>query len=418
MTSREEVNILTNILQLFALKYMNKYPSIDFKRILVSIREVIDEFKFKLRDLDNQFCLNAELLKKHGLLKEKYYIYGAFLAAISSYPILYMVADEKTIKSAILSKVAMVTSSKVLDNINDNLHNFQEAVKSQQKYQQALTRGYFYPDLGKNLKLVDKAENTTYVMACWVHQLMTLKGGVFDTFNMFVNDVNECIEGQIHSFYQRHEKYTPKIMNLSTFLRKTSTKSFGKIWVDIDFCFFEKSVGKLSKKEFKAIKLINQSIDLLFRALLFYDDVADLEEDIKSNLINSVIMLGLELEKISYEDLVENNFTLIRKIEEANLSRDTINFGDILYLKGIDCLRKAKKYSHYIDIEALIFCARVLRMFLLRKFVLRKKSLKSLNVLFQSLNRFERLEVSIPSYLKECYRLVLEEPVIQPKILA
>ena len=414
--SNEEVNLFTDFLKLLTLGYMSKYPSISFRETFRTIKEVIDEFNLRLEMLrKNKLCLDVDLLKKNGLFKDKYYVYGAFLAAISSYPILYRVADRETIKSAVFAKTAMVASSKVLDNINDELHSFQEAVKSQQKYQQALTCGYFYLDFDKdfNLSFVSRAENTTYVMASWTHQLMASKNNGHSNdessmFNMFLNDVDECIEGQIRSFYQKHEKYVSQTISLSDFLRKISAKGFGKIWVDIDFCFYEQCLGKLSSREFKAVKLINKSIDLLFRSLLFYDDATDIKEDIKHNIVNSVLILGLELEKISLEDLFSEE-VLIKKLEENNLIQDTISFGDMVYLSGIECLHKAKEYSYFIDVDALIFCARILRMFLLRKLILKKKNLKSLKTFLRSFSSFKKLKESIPQYLNVYYNILEED---------
>ena len=107
--SNEEVNLFTDFLKLLTLGYMSKYPSISFRETFRTIKKVIDKFNLRLEMLrKNKLCLDVDLLKKNGLFKDKYYVYGAFLAAISSYPILYRVADRETIKSAVFAKTAMV----------------------------------------------------------------------------------------------------------------------------------------------------------------------------------------------------------------------------------------------------------------------------------------------------------------------
>ncbi len=422
---KEELNFLSNLFIFTILKYMNnKYDSVDFKKTTKTIQKAVEIFESKLKELDsNRYCLNAETLLKHKLLKEKYYVYGAFLAAISSYPILYRIADEESIISSIFSKTSIVTGIKVLDNINDSLHNFQDATRSQLNFQQALTQGYVNFCRGEeSLNWIKKAENSTYLMALWGYQSIVSSCGRSKMFNMFARDVDEYIDGQIRSFYQKNDKYTTANMDLAEFIQKVSTKCFGKLWIDVDFCFYEKFFKKIPSDEMIAVKMINRSIDLLFRSLLFYDDATDLEEDIENNIVNSVMILGFDTGKILAKDILMDKKCLPEKLEKLGVIRDAIHVGNILYLSGVEQLFKAKMFTRYIDVDALIFCARVLRMFLLRKLLKLNKKLKGLSILLQSFSPFEKLKKEIPDYLYQYHKLIVnlnnetyeKESIIEP----
>jgi len=404
---KEGLNLLYKLGALLLLKYMAKYPSIDFNRVINTTRIVIRMFEAKLKELEkDENCLDVESLKQHKLLKEKHYVYAAFLGALSSYPILYKVADEKVITSAIFAKTAMGTSCKVLDNVNDTLHSFDDAINSMHNYYLALTTGHFNVKSDDNW--VSKAENSSHVMASWAYDTITSICGKPKMFNVYVRDVEECIKGQLESFYQKRDKYAYNNLTLADYSQRISGKGIGKIWVDMDFCFFEKSLGKIGYDEIKAINLIGKSLDLIFRSTLFYDDVVDLKEDLESDIVNSTLMLGLELGKVSIEDIISKEPTLIDKVGKNGLISDTISVGDIFYLAGASYLTKAKTYSKFMDSDALLFCAKVLRLFNLRKLVMEKKNFKSLATFLQSLLPLKILMLIIPPYLNRYYKVAFD----------
>lgn len=381
------------------LKYMSRYDSMRSADVLKTVKQNIECFEYKLNKIVEHPYMGADILRRYSLLKNKYYIYAAFLAAISSYPILYRATDQDTIRKSIFSKTAMVTSIKLLDNINDSHHTFEEAVKSQQRYLQALTSGEFNFCLESDkMEWVHRAENTAHLIATWAYDSMADCSESL-TFKMFVEDVDEYIEGQIASFYQKRDKYLIEQMTLADFLNKVSSKCFGKPWIDIDFCFYERTLHSIDNREVISLRLINKSLDMIFKSLLFYDDITDLNEDVENGIINTTMMLGLDSEKIIAKDLDKGNSYLIKKLEKEGVIEDAMNVGNMLYLGGIDYLKEAKMYTSKIDIDALIFCSRVLRMFLLRKFVAEKKNLQSLRIFFQSLSSFEKIRSSIPPHL-------------------
>lgn len=404
---KEGLNLLYKLGALLILKYMARYSSIDFNRVLNTTRTVIKMFEAKLRELEkDENCLNAESLKQHKLMKEKHYVYAAFLGALSSYPILYNVADDKTIALAVFAKTAMGTSCKVLDNVNDTLHSFKDAINSMYNYNLALTTGKF--NVKFNGDWVSKAENSSHVMASWTYETIVSTCGKPKMFNVYARDVEECIKGQLESFYQKRDKYAYNNLTLADYSRRISGKGIGKIWVDMDFCFFEKFLGKLGYDEVKAINLIGKSLDLIFRSTLFYDDVVDLKEDLENDIVNSALMLGLELEKVSIDDIVNKDAMLIKNVEKNGLINDTISVGDIFYLTGASYLAKAKTCSKLMDSDALLFCAKVLRLFNLRKLVMEKRNLKSLITLLQSLLPLKILMLTIPTYLNRYYKVAFD----------
>jgi hypothetical protein len=53
----------------------------------------------------------------------------------------------------------------------------------------------------------------------------------------------------------------------------------------------------------------------------------------------------------------------------------------------------------WIDIDALLFTASLLRMFNLRKWVLETKDFRSINLFLKSFDEFENLKEGIPDYI-------------------
>ncbi|MFH1328036.1 MAG: hypothetical protein ABIH76_04190, partial [Candidatus Bathyarchaeota archaeon] len=205
------------------------------------------------------------------------------------------------------------------------------------------------------------------------------------------------------SFLQKKHEYSLSPMSLNDFLQKVSAKCFGKIWVDIDFCFLENSIGELDAKEIKAVMLVNRSLDFIFKSLLFYDDVTDFDEDFNNDIINSTMILGIDLGKLAVKELFEAKGHLYTKLEERGIIDDAVAMGNILYTKGINCLMEAKEYTQIMDADALTFCAKVLRLFLMRKTLPKGAGLNAKTIL-KSLESFTKVKTSIPEYLKSYER--------------
>jgi hypothetical protein len=398
--ANEGLNFFYKIAALSLLRHMQKYSSINYGKTVSNIRETLRRIDSNLVKIDkNPYCLPVYELEQLGLYKKKYMVYGAYLSAISSLPILYQVARDRDIISSIFAKTVAVTSIKVIDNINDRFHDFDHAIRSQQKHGQALTcNDFFLNEMNEcNLQWIKKAENSTYLMAQWTYNaLVSPTSNTSEMFEKFRRDAHNYISGQIQSFYQKFNKFETTPIDLPKYLESISTKGFGKLWIDIDFCFYEKSVGEISEDDRKAMGLINKSLDFLFKALCIYDDTTDLREDLANDIINSSVILGIDQGKLSLDDLQNGYNALIKLLEERKILFDTVKLGDLCFLKSINRLLEAEKYAKQMDIQALIYCTRILRLFLLRKMVLEKRNIGSVNELVLSFKGFEKLRSSIP----------------------
>jgi hypothetical protein len=399
---KEGLNPLYHLGGLIILTSMaRKFPSIGFFKVYKSISRVKKELEAKLTaELDGPLVLSFDDLKDRKLLKDKYLAYASFLAAISSYPILHRVAGNDVVDSSIFSKTAMMTGIKLLDNINDQFHDFEQAEASQQKYEEALTRPIFFLESIEGRKLwLARAENSAYAITRWAYHRLPSPLEDLKTFKIFVADVKEFIDAQIRSFYQKSNLYSLSGLNFKDYLKKITAKASGTLWVDVDLCFYEASTGGLDGATLKSLECINRGIDLLFRALIIWDDVTDLKDDLRDSIVNSAMMLGLETGKVSLSELQGKAAKVIKTLEERGVLDDAIHLGNLVFLSAVEQMREAENLNQDIDVEALVYCARVLRMFLLRKQVEEKKDLRSLRLVFQSFDKFENFRSDIPDYL-------------------
>ena len=386
-----------------------QFPSINFLQVYKSIKKVKREFEARLTtELNSPLTLGFDALRSRKLLKDKYTAYASFLAAISSYPILHKVARDGSVDSSIFSKTAMITSIKLLDNINDQFHDFEQAKASQKRYEAAVTRPHFsLDDIQERDPSLSPAENSAYTITRWTYNTLPSPPEDLKTFKSFMGDVREFIDAQITSFYQKNDMYDLSGLNFKEYLRKVTAKASGTLWVGVDLCFYEASNGGLDGVTFKSLECINKAIDLLFRALIIWDDVTDLKDDLRDSIINSAMMLGLETGKVSPSELQGEAVKVIRTLEERGVLNDAIHLGNLVFLSAVEQMREAGNLNQEIDVEALIYCARVLRLFLLRKQVAAKKDLSSIRLILCSFDRLEKFSCTIPDHLWSYGKLVV-----------
>lgn len=386
-----------------------KFSSIRFFKVYRSINRVKRELEARLTtELEGPLVLSFDDLRDRRLLKDKYTAYASFLAAISSYPILHRVAGEDAVESSIFSKTAMMTGIKLLDNVNDQFHDFEQAEASQQKYEEALTKPLFFFDSFEGRKpWLARAENSAYTITRWAYQRLPTSLEDSKTFKIFIADVREFVDAQIRSFYQKSNLYNFSGLSFKDYLRKVTAKASGTLWVDVDLCFYEASTGGLDGATFKSLECVNRGIDLLFRALIIWDDVTDLKDDLRDSIVNSAMMLGLETGKVSPSELQGKAVKVIKTLEERGVLEDAIHLGNLVFLSAVEQMREAENLNENIDVEALIYCARVLRLFLLRKQVEEKKDLRSIRLVLRSFDEFERFRSDIPDYLRPYGKLVI-----------
>jgi hypothetical protein len=147
---------------------------------------------------------------------------------------------------------------------------------------------------------------------------------------------------------------------IKDYIQKINEKSVGRIWIDLDFCLLEQSLGRLTDEELYVIQNVRKAVDYLFKGCNIYDDVADLEEDLSMDIMNSVVLLGLDRGHIDEHDLCKDKKKLFLKLKQRGAIDETVLLGDVLFLEGIKPLEKTEKISGLVDLGALIQNAKIL----------------------------------------------------------
>jgi len=110
-----------------------------------------------------------------------------------------------------------------------------------------------------------------------------------------------------------------------------------------------------------------------------------------------VAFLALDRGYISEKDLKNPDKAFI-KLKSSKVLKEAVQLGDLIFIKGIEYLIKAKELTEVMDIDALIFSIRVLRAFSMRKWFIKEKNKESLESILKSFNSFNTY--SIPSYIQ------------------
>ena len=372
----EGTNALYKIASLSFLMYMNRFRTTKFPKSLAMIKFAIERFKQHLAELDTDTCLTQEELCLSRLMKKKHYYYGAYLSALTSIPILSISAGDYQASLSMAAKTAAITSIKVLDNINDNLSTKEEAVFSQWRHLEAFTGRL--ASLEPTEDYLKKAENSCMSMAQWTYNLVSRGLNInSETLKIYLKDFKDYIEGQIRSMDEKAQGSS--LPTIQDYIQKINEKSVGKIWVDIDFCFFEKGRGKLKNDELRSLQYIRRAADYFFKGCNIYDDIADLEEDLRLGIMSSVPLLALDMGKIDERDLERDEVDLLDILRRCGAIDDAVHLGDLIFLQGIRPLQDARLLTDKIDVDAIIFGAKVLRMFAIRKWLLKERSFNSLS---------------------------------------
>ena len=398
--AREGTNFLYKNLALLLLLFMNRFRSTRFSKTLRLVTFAIEDFEQRLASLDKSYCLTSEELGFNGILKKKHYHYGAYLSALTSVPMLSPSADYAQALYSMVAKTSAITSIKVLDNINDRFLSKQEAVESQRKHLRAFTEELF--DLDYEASPRARAENSCMRMARWTFELA--RRGLRRNSEMrriYRRDFEDFIDGQTRSVDEKAYDSKP-ITSIQDYIQRINEKSVGKIWVDIDFCFLEKSQGRLEPNELNAVLCIRKAADYFFKGCNIYDDAADLEEDLKHGIFNSVPLLALDTGKIDELDLNRDKIELLRILRQCDAVNDAVHLGDLIFLQGFRPLIEAKRLSELMDVDAIIFGAKILRGFAIRKWFIHERSLDSLSKIVVSFGNEKMYKISeqIASYAK------------------
>jgi hypothetical protein len=343
------------------------------------IEEANRVYRTRLRSLPLD-CMEYDLLLKNRYMKEKHWIYAIFMAAAESLPFLYQKCTRKEILRCILAKASLGASSKLLDNLNDEIHTVEEAYNSLENYLSALKTGTFE---AKSRSSVEQAESSACEMASWLYHYLDCDA---EAFSLYVHDCTTLVEGQIQSLQHKSTGWP----SLAEYVESIAEKSIGDVWIDCDLCQF----GFLDSQLMK----LKKSNEYIFKSSLVYDDVQDIYEDIQTESVNSAVIRGIEQGIISPDDLVEmDSSEVVELLRKEGILKDIIHLADALFLKGISILRQVD--LSYIDMKGLLQSFRLVRLFNLRKLLKRDKDFWTLKQVLASFSDFQHLQDLIPSQI-------------------
>jgi len=407
---KEGLNFLYKLSALAFLVSFNKHPSLRLRNTLSTLLELLETYEHMLHNLSkNPLCLNYDRLLELGYMKRKHWVYAAYIGLISSLPVLYKVSSYDNIIRAAIAKTSFGTSVKLLDNLNDNIHELDVALTSLRNLLSAYTRGMYEPNIDREDE-VARAENSAFEIGTWIYTMLNANGSKSDdTFEIYVKDVRKLIMGQIDSLSHKDRK-RDELPTIKDYMEYILEKNIGDVWFDIDLCFFENGLGGLTSDEMTALMLVKQGVSLVFKAAGLYDDVVDAYEDIMSNSVNSAILLAIERGLLSYDDLHVIEPTKTFKIlSKARIFDDIIKLGDAMHMAGLNMIKEGLKHpvGQLIDGDALLNICNFIRLFSIRKYLIREKKIRQSLAFIRSPNS----STTLPEDLGSVWNIIKEKSI-------
>lgn len=330
-------------------------------QILLSeiLTSALEKFKRALSRKEKGAMSAAELMKL-GALKKKDYTWDLYLAAITSLPILYRVAERGMLEKAILAKTASIVGLRALDKINDQFHTTEEAVNSLQRYQTAV--------IGENLELNPEcsrlgiAENAILKLSRWSFEWMRgLQGS--RSWNQYVHDIRDLIGSKIQPLEQPFNSQRPSL-NFESYLNTMTKVNIWRVWMDIDFCFYEDVVGEPHQYMDK----LKRGTDYLNKSILLYYDVVELQEDMRFKTVNSVMLYALENGALKIEDMTSKRpREIYRVLMNSGAVAWNLKMGRHMFQEALNSFKKVA--DEYTDVDGLIHNTQIIRIMLLRNFL-------------------------------------------------
>lgn len=407
---KEGLNSLYKAGAILWLLLCHRYSSLKFGNTYCLINEAIRTYRHKLDSLSNYpECLDYPSLINNRYMKEKHWLYAAYIATITSLPLLYKVCNVEKILMAILAKTSFGSNVKLLDNLNDEIHDAYQALESLKNWLSAHIRGEYNHEK-INLDTVTKAENSAFKMGTWVFNAVNLcKFNASHMYGIYVRDAIKLVDGQINSIKHKEDR-KGKLPSLRDYIIKVSEKSIGDLWIDIDLCFFENELKGLNAHQKRAIESLKFGNSLIFKSCLFYDDVQDIYEDLSTKSINSSIILAIEKGIISYHELKDIHVQdIVKKLKENGILMDIVRLADLFFITGIEAIYGIdNSLEGFIDKKGLIQSYRFLRMFLIRKIVNMNRDYESLKLFLSSLGDLKKIKMAIPDDIMELKRYLMQ----------
>ena len=322
-------------------------------------------------------CLEYDLLLEKMYMKKKHWVYAILMATMESLPLLYKTCTREEILQSVMAKNYLGTSSKLLDNLNDEIHTVEEALNSLENYLNALTTGVYERKVNSP---VEMAESSACEIASWIYHCLDYDS---PAFQLYRKDCRNLVEGQVQSLEHKNSEW-PSLADYANYI---SEKSIGDVWIDVDLCNFDELDADLL-----AVKKGNEYI---FKSSLVYDDVQDIIEDIETKSVNSAVILALERGVITEEDLEGiEPAAIVGLLEQHGILDDIIHLADAFFLKGVYTFMEVE--APCVDMKGLLQSFRLVRLFNLRKLMMVKKDIKTLKKVIESFSDFRTLKDSIP----------------------
>jgi hypothetical protein len=351
-------------------------PSLGFSVSSSLVHAAQTECRTRLERLPPH-CLPYKRLLRESYLKEKHWVYAVFMAVMESLPMLHQKCTTDEIFTSVLGKTYLGASSKLLDNLNDEIHTVDQALSSLENYLTALTCGHY--QVREDSK-VSRAESSACEMASWIYDTVNCDS---PAVNWYIEDCIKLVKGQIASLNHKRNAWP----SLAEYVSAITEKSIGDVWIDIDLC----QVDELDSD----LHLLKKSNEYIFKSSLLYDDVQDLTEDIETASINSVLLLALERKILSEEDIENLNPDQMKTLlYETGIVDDIIHLADAFFLKGIYAFLDIETTT--IDKKGLLYSFQLVRLFNFRKLLLAHRDRKTLKKVMASFSDLQSLRDTIP----------------------
>lgn len=401
------MNLINDTLLLALLHYAKRYRSLRGDRALKAIyrtkqgiRRILEYMTYNARFLD----LNH--LESLNLLKAKYVSLSSYFATLTSFPLIFR-AYQIEVEAAVLVKAFLILSIKLLDNVNDRLHDHPQSLLSMQLLYQALTSPEFgYHD---STSVIPRAENSAYYFARQafesIREALTTSTVASE---YYFGDVAAIIKGQISSFEQKlGNGQGSSSVTLAGYLSKICEKSIGRLWLDIDLIFLENFLSSFDKDHLLMVRELRTGADYIFKSFLLYDDISDFDDDIEHGIVNSVILYAWEKEEFQQREIKMLKNRRIARPCDGQTIRDIVALGDLFFAKGVAHLRKASEDARdLLDVGALEFVSRILRAFTIRKLVANGDKFDGLKHIARSFLDLHKMRLSVPDYVLKYEMLV------------
>lgn len=387
MSQKGRTKFFYSLAGLMWMVLSHKHVSLRFGRLYRFLREALLRYEKDLLALSttSSYLGYTDLLER-GFLKEKHWRFGVFMATATSLPILYRKTDYENILMAIGTKTSIGASAKLIDNLNDTIHSYDEAIASLTRYESALQNGIYDIQDRSDVLL---AEGTAHEIARWAYRSLPFPS------DQYRDDVTTLIQGQTASLQHKKTSYP----SMKEYLSHICERSIGNLWIDVDLNYITEDIP--SKEEETMLKNGN---DYIFKSYLIYDDVQDIYEDLFTNSVNSALILAMEQGILTESDIETGNTeTIIEQLDVSGIFSHLMVLGDLIFLKGLEIISQC---NNPIDGGGLVASLALIRMFNIRKVLRRERNVHMLTTFLANYRKLKKIKNAAPDYIHDLVEYV------------